>query len=222
MRRPAWVAAIACVITLLALASVALAQHTRFAFTLGVAPATAAVTLQPGQEACQTPILVPPGGSFDRVVLKLGTFFQAGPDVEVQVRELGTERVLGRGRIAAGYGDVGSVPEHAVGVGDVREGARVKVCVADRGSRRVAVYGNADAASRTSSATLNGRPTGTDMTMRFETAPRSLASLAGDMAERAALFKTSWAGPWTFWLLALLVLVAVPVLLVRAVRLVDE
>jgi len=37
------------------------------------------------------------------------------------------------------------------------------------------------------------------------------------IADRAALFRAAWVGPWTYLVLALLVLVAVPVLLVRAV-----
>jgi hypothetical protein len=44
---------------------------------------------------------------------------------------------------------------------------------------------------------------------------RSLIALLPDMAERASVFRAGWVGPWTYLVLALLVLVAVPALLAR-------
>jgi hypothetical protein len=217
MRRPVAIAAGLCVGTLVVLAAVALAHRTRLSFTLGVGAATPAATLEPRQTVCQTPIAVPPDGGFDHVVLQLGTFHQPGPAVAVQVRALGSQRMLGAGAIPAGYADVAQAPERSVGVGAIPAGSQVEVCVLNRGVRKVAVYGNVDVASRTTTALLDGKPTGMDLMLRFERSPRSLGSLTGAMFDRAGLFKTSWAGGWTFWLLAALVLLAVPALLVRAV-----
>ena len=166
--------------------------------------------------------MVPAGGAFDHVVVKLGTYGRPGPAVAVEVRELGTQRVLGRGLLGAGYPDVERAPEHSVAVGEVPAGKHVAVCVIDRGEGKVGVYGSGDIASRRTSATLNGKPIGLDMTMRFERSPRSLLSLVPRMFDRASLFKTGWAGGWTFWLLAALVLLAVPALLVRAVARLPE
>lgn len=223
MRKPAVVVAALCALTVAALVVVALAQRTSLAFTLGVASVIPAVGLDPGDEGCQTPISVPGGGEFDRVVLHLGTYRRPGPEVEVEVRDRAADgRVIGRGTLAAGYADIGREPEHAIRVGEIPAGRQIDVCVLNRGSTKVAVFGNADAASRTSAATFNGQPAGVDMTMVFERSPRSLASLTGALADRAALFKLGWIGGWTFWLLAALVLLAVPVLLVRAVRGLEE
>src|SRR4051794_18858149 len=177
MRRPVAVCAGLCAVSVLALVIAGLARHTRLAFTLGVPAAIPTATLQPGQEACQTPISVPPGGDYDRVVLKLGTFGQPGSGVAVQVRRLGSGRVLGEGTIPAGYPDIARQPEHRVNVGAIPAGSQTEVCVVNRGDRRVAIYGNADAASRTSTETFEGKPTGTDMTLSFERSPRSLLSL---------------------------------------------
>ena len=96
------------------------------------------------------------------------------------------------------------------------EGRRISVCLANQGARRVAVYGNAGIASRTTTATVAGRPVDADMNLAFETKARSIASLWPAMAARAALFRPRWVGAWTYALLAALVLAAVPALLARA------
>jgi hypothetical protein len=218
MRRPAAIAAGLCLAAVLAGIAVLALQRDSLAFTLGVKPILPAVGLNPGDVACQTPVAVPPGGGFDRIVVQLGTYGLPGPRMVAEIRDTGTHRVLARGTIPAGYPDVAQAPEHVVAVGPVAAGRTVDVCLADRGDRRVAVYGNADAASRTSTATHDGQPTGFDMNVVFRRSPRSMLAVLGDAARRAALFKFGWTGAWTFWLLGALVLLAVPALLVRAVR----
>jgi hypothetical protein len=218
MRRPAVLAAVLCAAAVVAVLAVGALQRNSLAFTLGVNPAVGEVILFPGQNVCQTPIDVPAGGAFDRVVVQLGSFHRAGPAVAVAVRDTATRRVLARGLVPAGYPDVGVQPTHVVRVGHVAAGRRVDVCLTDRGDRKVAVYGNADAAARTSSAVYDGKPAGVDLALIFRRSPRSQLAVLGDAASRAALFKFGWTGAWTFWLLGLLVLLAVPALLVRAVR----
>jgi hypothetical protein len=203
MRRPAALTGFICAVAVVGLLVLAFAQRTRLAFTLGVVPAVPAATLQPGSEACQTPIAVPPGGDFDRVVVKLGT----GNGAVVQVRDVGTKHVLGEGAVAAERADVGKITGNR----------SVDVCVLNHGQGALQVIGSGDIASRSTVGMVDGKPSGTDLTLRFERAPRSLLSLVPRMFDRAALFKTGWAGGWTFWLLAALVLLAVPALLVRAV-----
>ena len=39
-----------------------------------------------------------------------------------------------------------------------------------------------------------------------------------DIFQRAALFHPAWVGTWTLWLLLVVILVAVPLLLTRALR----
>ena len=53
--------------------------------------------------------------------------------------------------------------------------------------------------------------------MRLERGqPRSLLARLPDAFTHASQFKPGWVGAWTFWALAALVLIAVPLLLARA------
>src|SRR3954471_7041453 len=72
-------------------------RQTPKAFTVGVQSGAPAVVLRAGQTACQAPLDVPPGGAFDRVRLKVGTYFKAGPPLEVAVRRGVRGPVLARG-----------------------------------------------------------------------------------------------------------------------------
>ena len=104
-------------------------------------------------------------------------------------------------------------------VGRVAPGESIAVCVENRGRRPAFIYGDADAAARSSTSYLNGKPTGSDLALEFERRrPRSLAGLIPAMFDRAALFRAQWVGAWTYWLLAALVVVGAPALLVGAVR----
>lgn len=211
-----------CVLAALALLGAALLGDTPRAFTLGVTNGAVAADLRPGKVVCQSPIAVPPDGEFDRVKLSLGTHRRPGPAIDVAVIPAAGGAPLGRGRLAAGYPDVDRAPSHTIAVGEVDAGQRVAVCVANHGSRKVAVYGNADAANRTSTATLDGKPLKTDLNLAFEREPRSLATLAPAIADRASLFRAAWVGPWTYVLLLAVAVLAVPVLLVRALRTAED
>jgi hypothetical protein len=101
----------------------------------------------------------------------------------------------------------------------VTEGARVSVCVTNRGRANVALYGGPDLAARTSTASLDGQPAGTDISLVFlRSHPASSLSLLPAIFRRAALFRLSWVGAWTLWLLAAAVTLLVPLLLALAVR----
>src|SRR3954468_4841016 len=117
MRRPAVLAAVLCAAAVVAALAVGALQRNSLAFTLGVNPAAGEVILFPGQHACQTPIDVPAGGAFDRVVVQLGSFHRKGPAVAVAVRDPATQRLLAHGTVPAGYPDVGVQPTHVVTVG---------------------------------------------------------------------------------------------------------
>src|SRR5689334_6371692 len=133
-----------------ALLVVAALQRTSTAFTLGVVPGAPVVPLHAHEAACQRPIDVPSGASFDRISLQLGTYQQPGPAVVISVRDLRGRR-LASGRLSAGYADVAVQPRHHIRLDrEVRAPARIAVCVRDTGPRRVAIYGGADAAARTS------------------------------------------------------------------------
>ena len=190
------------------------------AFTLGVSAAGPVTTLQPGQQVCQEPIVVPDAdAAFDRIRFSLGTFSRPGPPIDVAVKAI-DGRFEARGRLEGGYADRSRAPTPSVAVGHValiEQGLRV--CLRNAGSTKVAVFGNGDLASRTSTATKDGKPAGADVTMVFERGEsRSALSLVPRIFERASLWRASWTGAWTYWLLGALVLLAVPALLALALR----
>jgi hypothetical protein len=96
--------------------------------------------------------------------------------------------------------------------------SRVAVCFANRGRHRVALYGNAPAAARSSVSILDGRRQPGDVELEFGRPSRSYAAVVPDMLRRAALFGFTWEGAWTYVVLALLLLIAGPVLIARAVN----
>jgi hypothetical protein len=197
---------------------VTLVDRTPLAFTLGVTRGLVAAEVPPGEVACQGTIVVPQDGEFDRVRFSLGTYFKPGPPVEVQVLDAASGRVLARGALRGGYPDIGQAPTHAVGVGEVGARRRLRVCIANRGRAKVAIFGQLAVASASTSARLGDERLPNDLSLAFEREPRSLASLAPAILDRAALFRADWVGVWTYLLLAAAVLLAVPWLLIRALR----
>jgi hypothetical protein len=225
MRSPGAVVVALALAALAGLAAAALLNERSQAFTLGVVRSTAA-KVKPREEICQAPITVPASAAFEGVTFAVGTNHRTGPALDLSVRAAETGdpaarggTMLARGTLPAGYPDVDRVAEHTVRVGPVSAGSTIAVCFTNRGRRPAFIYGNADAAARSSSAFLDGKPLGTDLALDFERRePRSLAALAPAMIERAALFRARAVGPWTYVVLALLVLLAAPALLVRALR----
>jgi hypothetical protein len=213
--------------TLAGLAIAALTQDRTEAFALGVAR-SGATEVKRGSEVCQAPIAVPAGAGFDGVTFAVGTSGRPGPALDISIRPADPDPpfAVGRGVIArsslpSGYADVTDVPDHTVWFDRrIQPGQSIAVCFANETPRRPAfVYGDVDAASRTTSAFIAGAPTGTDLALEFERRDaRSLGSLIPAMLERAALFRAQWIGVWTYWLLGALVLLAVPALIVLAIR----
>jgi hypothetical protein len=220
MRRPVVVLLGVCAATVVVLLLSAVTSKERRAFTLGVAAAGPVTTLQPGQEVCEEPVVVPDGAAaFDRVAFSLGTFGRPGPPVDVRVSAVNGS-FQARGRLPGGYADVKRAPTPAVAVGHVaplREPLRI--CLRNAGTAKVAVYGNGDLASRTSTAVKDGKLAGADISLVLErNAPRSALSLVPAMFSRTSLWRAGWVGAWTYWLLAAIVLLAVPALLAVALR----
>jgi hypothetical protein len=209
-----------CFAGLVALAIVAVTQRTRDAFSLGVPAGGVAAELQPGQRACQSPVAIPDAdATFERVVVALGTYRRPGSPLEVTLAPAGGGKPLARGRLRGGYPDVDRAPTHTINVGPVTTRASLRVCLRNAGEHRLAVYGNGGAASRTSSATLDDKPIDVDLSLSFERGrPRSLASLVPVMFKRASLFRAGFVGPWTMWLVALVVLLGSPLLITAALR----
>lgn len=217
--REALAVAVVAVLGAIALATTGALVTTDRAFTLGVLSSTPGPGVEPGQTACQGPITVPPGGSFDTVDFKVGNFMKpAGPPVEVVVRSVRGELAPRRGVLPAGYPDVGVEPRQRVRVGEVPEGSTISVCFRSRGPGSIALFGGVDVATRQSSATFQGRKFNFDYDLIFRTEDRSLTGLVGDMARRASLFRPPWLTPGVYYALFLVLLIGVPTLLARAAR----
>jgi hypothetical protein len=201
----------------LALVLVALAQRTSLAFTLGVARAAVVARLAPGEEACQRPIDVPSRAGFDRVALGVGTYGDAGSPLRLTVRTASGDRILATGALSGGYRDMARHPVERVRLDRTVRAPRISVCVENRGPRRVGVYGDVDVAADASTAAEDGRPLRRDLSLVFEREPRSMASEVPAMLSRAALFRFPGTGAWAYALLGAVLLLAGPLLLIRAV-----
>jgi hypothetical protein len=197
---------------LLALLAEAAGDQRDLAFTIGVVPSIPAATVKPGSTVCQSGISVPQ--PFTRVRLRAGSPGGPGPPLLLTVTEVGSNRVLGRGKLPGGYADS---TEASARVGTVDAGKRIAVCVQNGGSRRVQIYGNAGQAAVLSQAVQDGKPLPNDLTLVFlRDDRRSMLAALSDAFDRASLFRPAWVGPWTFWLLSALALIGVPLLLARA------
>jgi hypothetical protein len=209
------IAAAAAGVALLAL--LAVTHRTSLAFTLGVVRAAPVVTLGHDQSVCQRPIDVPDGGRFDRVALSVGTFQRAGAPLELTVSDE-RGRPVARGALPGGYPDIAQAPVHRVRLDRSVGAQRIVVCVGNQGGERVALYGNSDAAARSSSAFKDGRAIKVDLSLEFERGSRSVASELPQLLDRAALFRAPWLGAWAYWILAVALVLGAPYLLLRALR----
>jgi hypothetical protein len=216
MRRPAVVVAVVVGAALVAILALSL-RTTSLAFTIGVNVAGPVATLQRGDQACQRPIDVPAHAAFDRIMFSVGTFGRKGPPLAVTVRDV-RGSTLSSGMLPAGYPDIGQQQSHTVRLSRPAGEGRVAVCIRNEGPRRVAIYGNVDAAARTSTADTNGRRLGYDLALVFERDRRSKLSLVPDMLERASLFRFPWMGAWTYVILLVALVGGGPLLIVHALR----
>jgi hypothetical protein len=186
-------------------------HRTALAFTLGVSSTRYAAILDPDQSVCQTPIDVP--AAFDRLTLAVGTFGKPGAPLLVAARGPRLQ-VLAEGRLAGGYRE----QTESIPLNRRVSAPRIQVCVQNLGARRVALYGNTGLAARGSTAVQEGHNLNTDIAIAFERPRRSLATLAGAVAQRAALFRFPGMSPWIYLAVALALVVAGPWLLLRALR----
>jgi hypothetical protein len=211
-------------VAVVAIAGLGLAWGSSLAYSIGVRPAIIAATLKPGDRACQAPIRPPNDTTFDRVGVVLATFKQPGPELAVDVLDDATGRRLGSGRLPAGYPDLDAdVREQVATVGRIDSEAPLRVCVANRGARRVALVGQAGIASPITEARLNGKVIATDFTVNLRRERRSFLALLPEIAERAARFRAGWVTPPVYLGLAVLLVVGAPLTLARGLgRLRDD
>jgi hypothetical protein len=197
------------------LAVLAATNGSALVYTLGVQPQQPVATLNRGDVACQAPLVLPRDASFERVAVRA----VGGERVEVEVFE--DNRSVRRGAATPAAPPAAGMPPNPVraDMPELRPQGPLTVCVTSRGSEPTALWGTVDAASGDTVATLNDQPLGLDLSVDFEHAEeQSLLALAPEMAERASLFRARWLSPAAYAVLALLVLVAVPILLAGALR----
>lgn len=200
-----------CAAVVVALAVGAAGDRSDAAFSLGVGPQQA-LAITASTPLCQDSILVP--ADFDSVQLALGTYKRPGPPLEVVVNRAG--RDVASGVLAPGYAD--GQPQ-TVRVGKVSEGDSIRVCMSVQRGSKVAVYGGPGAAAFGTAARREGedKVLDFDVALRFYGEKHSLLAQIPTMFERASLFRPGWVTPTTYWLLLVLVVLAVPWLLARAV-----
>jgi hypothetical protein len=214
MSRAARVFALVFAAGLVALLCLGLVERRSEAFTLGVQPATP-VYARGGSTVCQGPIDVVE--DFSAVQLTIGAAVVASPPARVEVLDAGTDRRLATGKLRSGYPSEAQ-PVH-VDLAPIQAGRRIRICLHVTGRSALLVYGNADAAARGTTVTLNGRPRQMDLDIVFlREDDASVLASTGTIMRRAALFHGGWVGTWTIWLLAVLVLTAFPALLALAIR----
>jgi hypothetical protein len=214
-----WIAVLVfATIGLIGLVVVAMTTTTTRAFTIGVLSTAPSPPIRAGQTACQKPIRVPLGGTFNRVDFEVGTYYQRGPTLDVTVRPLEGSLPRLHGVLRAGYPDVGVQQRHIVKVGRVPTGALIEVCFHNQGPRKVALFGGNDGSATQSTGYIDNNPIGFDFDVVFRGESRSFARLVPEIASRASLFRPPWVAPSLYYLLIFLILVGVPLLLARALR----
>jgi hypothetical protein len=195
-----------------------LRDRTSLAYTLGVFPATPASSVERGDRLCQAPIRAPRGLEFERVGLYVETNGRPGPRLRVEVRDNETRRLLGAGRLAAGYPDFTREREHLVDVGHIQFDAPMRICVVGETQRPVGIVGQVDIGSSVTTSTLNGKQIGMDLSLNLhEEDARSLLAWMPEIADRAARFRAGWVTPLVYLLLTVAIVVVAPVLLARGI-----
>ena len=204
---------------LVALLALGLTQGSALVYTLGVAPQGPVATLKPGDRACQGAIDLPSGESFERVGFYPRTATGSDSPLDVTITAAAGGRALAHAQLASGFRNSSPPGLRRVDVGRLTPDERIVVCFRNAGARQVELWGTGAVASPSTSATLDGKPTAFDLGVTFENRQsRSLIALAPKIARRASLFHPQWTSPGAYAVLAALVLLAVPALMVLALR----
>jgi len=185
------------------------------AFSLAVRASEPGVEVRPGQEACQRDVEVEE--PFDSVTILPAAFYHPVPRLELRVLDRASRRTVATGLLGDGHPE--NKPTTIRLNPAIGKGRPVDVCFRNRGAWRVALFSGPGTDNVPSFATLDGRFIQSDLVIDFvRSKPRTTLSMIPDVFRRAALFHPSWVGAWTFWLLAAVLVLGVPVALVRAVR----
>lgn len=179
------------VIVLVALVIAGSGSVNRREFVLRSADAAPVALLRPSQQVCEGPVTaqhqIQSVGIWGGSVIGLST-------LKVEVQDASTQRPLATGHIAA------TAPGEYV--------ARLDRAVAGGRPLRVCVVGQQNTFSLLGSGAvqpnvvMTGKNGGLEFSLVLLNDRRSLLSSLGTAFSRASLFRPSWVGSWTFWVLA--------------------
>ena len=201
MRRRAWLALLLLPLGVLVSLIVSALQPMQIrAYALGSPDGGQAAMLVRGQEACEGPIRVPSavGG------VRIWGNGAGNAQVAVSVRNAITGRVLAGGQTTVPPGPPGA---HSIPVRpSIPAGSTVRVCVTERGPIPFSLLGSLPTHPEIRMS-VDGKLTFSEFSLvLYEPSRRSLLAALPTAFSRAALFRFSWVGPWTFWVLALALL----------------
>jgi hypothetical protein len=162
------------------------------------------VQVPSGEELCISDVTIPDDARQLRV--QVGTFGRPGPELAVTLQGPGySERLT----VPAGYPDSALITAAMDPPASARLG---EVCVAHRGSDRIALVGSTE--DRTQSrpkGTVGGREVTGDTYLAFyEGGSASALDRVGEIVDRMSAFRPSVVGPRLLWPLLALVVIGVP------------
>jgi hypothetical protein len=176
--------------------------HRVRAFALGVPNVGPAATLEPGRRACESPIAVPAAFGAVRV---WASFVGAAGGLDATVLDAAGRRQLARGHAVVPR--IGGALTATLNT-TVAAGQGVTVCFRNTGPLAVNLLGSGpvDVHIR---LTVAGKPSPLSLALvAFSPRKKTVLSEVPRMFQRAGLFRFSWIGTWTFWVLLAGVVVA--------------
>ena len=177
-------------------------------------PSDSQVLVRPGQERCSS-LIRPPGAGADRVRFwaRAPGAGPAPPHRRVRAPQPHRPRRSPTGRRSRGPPGPRTVRLR----GSVAGSRKVVACFLDAGAVPAVLLPPPGTPTRVtverSDALADYADIGLELNRRDN---RSLLALLPDVFERASLFRPGWVGAWTYWLLLVALVIAVPVLLSRA------
>jgi hypothetical protein len=198
VRRSVWIPFLTLAFVLLAGLIVSGLQSMRIrAFAVGSPPAAQVAVLDRGQKACEGPIRL-------RSAVGGARFWGGGVSgnswLKASVRDATTGRVMASGWTLA----TPVIRDYDVTLdGPIPAGSMVRVCVTGEGPARLWLAGSAPIDPQIVMS-LDGKPSTSEFSLvLFQHARQSLLAGLPTAFSRAALFRFSWTGAWTFWVLTL-------------------
>jgi hypothetical protein len=205
-------------LALIALLIAALQPRRLRVFTLHAPNAAQVALLLPGHGACEGPIVSPEPVGAVRI---WGTAVVGVAQLAAQVHDTSSRATLAHGNVIAG-----TTPSELTATLDrpVPRRQSLRVCLTNRGPGSFSLAGSAPVTPGVL-ITEHGKTQRAEFSLVLLSAgsPSLLASL-GTAFSRAALFRPSWVGPWTFWVLAVALVgtIALGAAAIRAAAIADE